>query len=72
MLASIVEELVDAFNWRLKHGQRKNGKHIHRTLENPWPEFDPKVAPSWTASVPAIQEKRFVQVTFAHGPKMVD
>jgi hypothetical protein len=55
MLASIVEELVRAFNWRLQHGQRRNGKHIRRSIENPWPPYDPEVTPSWTASVPPIQ-----------------
>jgi hypothetical protein len=38
MLASIVEELVRVFNWRLQHGQRRNGKNVRRSLENPWPE----------------------------------
>lgn len=56
MLASIVEELAEAFNWRLKHGQRRNGKHVSRTMENPWPQYDPEVTPPWTASVPPIQE----------------
>lgn len=55
MLASIVEELVKAFNWRLQHGQRRNGKHIRRSIENPWPPYDPEVTLSWTASVPPIQ-----------------
>ncbi|KAL3419985.1 hypothetical protein PVAG01_08484 [Phlyctema vagabunda] len=57
VLASIVEELVRAYNWRLRHGQRKNGKNVRRSIENPWPAFDPEVAPSWTASVHPIQEK---------------
>lgn len=55
MLASIVEELVKAFNWRLKHGARRNRKTVYRTMENPWPEYDPEVAPSWTAAVPPIR-----------------
>jgi hypothetical protein len=57
MLASIVEELVRAFNWRLQHGQRRNRKNVRRTMENPWPKYDPEVVPSWTALVPPIQEK---------------
>jgi len=57
MLASIVEELVRAFNWRLKHGQRRIGGNVRRTMENPWPKFDPEITPSWTASVPPIREE---------------
>lgn len=57
MLASIVEELVRAFNWRLQHGQRRNRKNVDRTMEDPWPKYDPEVTPSWTASAPPIQEK---------------
>jgi hypothetical protein len=56
MLASIVEELVRAFNWRLQHGQRRNRKNVERTAENPWPKYDPEVAPSWASSVAPIQE----------------
>lgn len=55
MLASIVEELVRAFNWRLKHGQRRNRKNVRRSMENPWPVYDPEIVPSWTVSVPAIK-----------------
>ncbi|RDL35156.1 Uncharacterized protein BP5553_07087 [Venustampulla echinocandica] len=57
MLASTVEELVRAFNWRLQHGQRRNGRNVRRSMENPWPKYDPEVTPSWTASVPPIQEE---------------
>ncbi|KAK0101946.1 hypothetical protein ONS95_001245 [Cadophora gregata] len=57
ILASVVEELVKAFNWRLAHGQRKDGRHVRRTKEIPWPEYDPEVVPCWTASVPAIGER---------------
>ncbi|TAQ85340.1 hypothetical protein B7494_g6344 [Chlorociboria aeruginascens] len=57
MLASIVEELVRAFNWRLQHGLRRDGNHVRRSIENPWPKYDPEVTPPWTASVPPIQEE---------------
>lgn len=57
MLASIVEELVSAFNWRLRHGQRRDRKDVRRTMENPWPKYDPEVVPSWTAFVPPIQKE---------------
>ena len=45
MLASIVEGLVAAFNWRLSNGQRKDGKHVRRLIENPFPSFDPEDVP---------------------------
>ncbi|CAL3970763.1 unnamed protein product [Diplocarpon coronariae] len=57
ILASIVEELVDAFNWRLENGQRRNGRNVYRSKENPRPHYNPEATPPWTASVPAIQEK---------------
>ncbi|RFU23898.1 hypothetical protein B7463_g12439, partial [Scytalidium lignicola] len=57
MLASIVEELVKAFNWRLQHGARRDGTFVRRSIENPWPKYDPELTPSWTASVPAIQKE---------------
>ncbi|PQE25255.1 hypothetical protein CJF32_00008553 [Rutstroemia sp. NJR-2017a WRK4] len=57
MLASIVEELGRAFNWRLKHGQRRNRMNVERTMENPWPDFEPEVVPDWTRDVPAIREE---------------
>jgi hypothetical protein len=57
MLASIVEELARAFNWRLKHGQRRNRTIVERTMENPWPDFVPEVVPDWTSSVPPIREE---------------
>lgn len=57
ILASIVEELVKAFNWRLKHGQRRNRRNVRRSIEDPWPAYVPEVTPSWTALVPPIQEK---------------
>ncbi|PQE10089.1 hypothetical protein CJF31_00004008 [Rutstroemia sp. NJR-2017a BVV2] len=56
MLASIVEELARAFNWRLKHGQRRNRTIVERTMEIPWPDFEPEVVPDWTRDVPAIRE----------------
>ncbi|KAJ5915762.1 hypothetical protein N7454_010903 [Penicillium verhagenii] len=38
IVASIVEELYDAVNWRLSLGLRRNGKHIYREEDgDPWP-----------------------------------
>lgn len=55
MLASIAEEVVEAFNWRLANGLRRNGDIVRKTMENPYPAFDPEVKPSWTSLVPPIQ-----------------
>lgn len=55
--ASIVEELVVAFDERLKNGQRRDRKNVRRSMENPWPDYDPEITPSWTALVPPIQEE---------------
>lgn len=57
MFASIVEELVAAFNWRLSFGLRRNRQNVDRSMENPTPPYIPEVAPSWTARVPAIQQE---------------
>ncbi|RFU33499.1 hypothetical protein B7463_g2776, partial [Scytalidium lignicola] len=47
VLASIVEELVLAFNWRLKLGLRRD--HHHES-----PPFTPEMLPSWSQSVPPV------------------
>jgi len=62
ILASIVEELVKAFNWRLQHGQRRTGENITRSIEVPWPKFDPEITPSWTALVPPIKTKNLCEL----------
>lgn len=55
MLASVAEEVVEAFNWRLANGLRRNGDIVRKTMENPYPAFDPEVKPSWTSLVPPTQ-----------------
>ncbi|OGM49924.1 hypothetical protein ABOM_001471 [Aspergillus bombycis] len=56
ILASIAEELADAFNWRLGLGLRRDRtKNIYRnTLNDELPPFDPEIAPDWTKNVSAI------------------
>lgn len=55
ILASLAESLVDAFNWRLGLGMRRNKKHIRRERDSdPYPSFMPENAPGWASSVPAI------------------
>ncbi|KAF7854179.1 hypothetical protein EAF04_010476 [Stromatinia cepivora] len=56
IVACIVEELVNAFNWRLALGMRRNGQNIRRQKEgDPWPPYMPVVGPDWTQSVPPIE-----------------
>lgn len=55
MVACLVEELVEACNWRLSLGMRRNGKHIYRdTGSDPWPPYTPIKGPSWTIAVPGL------------------
>jgi len=73
MLASIVEELVKAFNWRLGNGQRRNGKNVCRTRENPTPKYVPETVPAWTALVPPIQKTdlRELPLDLVHNGKLI-
>ncbi|RDW76831.1 uncharacterized protein DSM5745_06823 [Aspergillus mulundensis] len=55
LLASIVEELHEAVNWRLSLGLRRNRKHVYREEDSdPFPPFTPEVLPGWTRHVPPI------------------
>ncbi|KAI1930173.1 hypothetical protein LOZ66_002071 [Ophidiomyces ophidiicola] len=55
ILASLLEELVVAFNWRLSLGLRRDRKHIIRVRDcDPYPPYDPVVAPEWTSTVKPI------------------
>ncbi|KAK2758614.1 hypothetical protein FQN54_003304 [Arachnomyces sp. PD_36] len=56
ILASIAEQLADAFNWRMSLGMRRDKrKHIYRkTIDEALPPFPQETAPSWAMNVPAI------------------
>lgn len=55
IIACLIEELVVAFNWRMSLGLRRNRKNIVReTSEDPYPPYEPVMAPVWTKLVPAI------------------
>ncbi|EFQ98611.1 hypothetical protein MGYG_01635 [Nannizzia gypsea CBS 118893] len=55
IVASLVEELVTAFNWRLSLGMRRNHQHIIReSNSDPYPPYTPVAGPKWAKSVPAI------------------
>lgn len=56
ILACFVEALVDAFNWRLSLGMRKDKNHIYRERgEDPWPPYTPVKGPGWTRHVPPVE-----------------
>ena len=55
ILACLAEELVNAFNWRLGLGMRRNHKHIYRERDDdPYPPFEPETYAPWTRNVPPI------------------
>lgn len=55
LLASLVEELVTAFNWRLSLGLRRDRNHeFRRRDEDPYPSYEPVSGPAWTRDVPPI------------------
>lgn len=61
LLACIVESLLDAFNWCLSIGLRRNGKHIPPTnwdgVNSPYAPYEPLSLPSWTRHVPAVEKQ---------------
>lgn len=57
IVASIVEEIQEAVNWRLSLGLRRNGEHVYRERnDDPWPPFTPEGLPGWTKMVPPIDK----------------
>ncbi|GAD96274.1 hypothetical protein PVAR5_4924 [Paecilomyces variotii No. 5] len=57
VIACIVEELHEAFNWRLSLGLRRNDQHIFREKnDDPLPPFIPEGLPSWTKNVAPIDK----------------
>ncbi|EXJ82595.1 hypothetical protein A1O3_06408 [Capronia epimyces CBS 606.96] len=54
VLASLVEALVDAFNWRLKLGLRRD-KSIDESEQRDI-NFQPEEPPAWTAAVQPLKE----------------
>lgn len=55
VIASIVEELHEAVNWRLSLGLRRDRTHVYREDDHdPWPPFTSEELPSWTSCVPPI------------------
>lgn len=57
-MASLCEELVASFNWRLELGLRRG---LNNTVEREDPDvpvpYDPYVCPEWARLAPALEEE---------------
>ncbi|KAK2813833.1 hypothetical protein FQN50_000234 [Emmonsiellopsis sp. PD_5] len=59
VLASLVEELVTAFNWRLGLGMRQDRRHVYRERNaDPYPPYEAVRGPEWTGDVAPIERER--------------
>lgn len=56
VLASLVEALVDAFNWKLELGIRRGGRPCDQSEERAT-NFVREVAPVWTGKVGAVEKR---------------
>lgn len=57
VLASLMEAMVDAFNWRLELGLRRGGKRwVERDDDGTPAPFVPEVMPAWAGRVPALED----------------
>lgn len=56
VLATLAEQLADAFNWRLGMGKRRNGEFFEPAEDGTPVPFVPEVCPSWVEQVPALDE----------------
>lgn len=58
VLASLMEAMVDAFNWRLELGLRRGGKRwVEREDDGTAAPFVPEVVPAWAERVPALEDE---------------
>lgn len=57
VMASLAEDLVDAFNWRLEWGLRRDGNHTSRQSDGTPAPFVPEVCPEWTKKVRGLDER---------------
>ncbi|KAJ0414257.1 hypothetical protein BJY00DRAFT_34991 [Aspergillus carlsbadensis] len=66
ILASIVEELHEAVNWRLSLGLRRNRKHVYREKNSdPLPTYIPEELPQWTKNVGPL-DKGLLRLSVPH------
>ncbi|ELR02397.1 hypothetical protein VC83_02546 [Pseudogymnoascus destructans] len=71
MLASLMEAMVDAFNWRLELGLRRGGKRwVEREDDGTPAPFVPEVMPAWAERVPALEDE-LVIIEGGRGPRFV-
>ncbi|KAJ5366025.1 hypothetical protein N7517_008911 [Penicillium concentricum] len=56
MIASIMEELHEAVNWRLSLGLRRNQEHVFREEDgDPWPPFTPEMEISYSRRMAKVR-----------------
>lgn len=53
-LASLVDAMVTAFNWKLELGIRRTGRND--STDDRVRNFEPEIAPAWVAEVPALEK----------------
>lgn len=69
VLASLMEAMVDAFNWRLELGLRRGGKRwVERGGDGRPAPFVPEVMPAWAERVPALEDE-LVIMERGRGPR---
>lgn len=54
IIASIVDELHEAVNWRLSLGLQRNRKYIYQDDTDPWPPFTLAEPPNWTNKAASV------------------
>lgn len=55
-MASLCEELVTSFNWRLELGLRRGLNHTVEDYDVP-PPYEPYICPEWAKVAPALEEE---------------
>lgn len=69
VLASLLEAMVDAFNWRLELGLRRGGRRwVERGDDGTPAPFIPEIMPAWVGRVPALVD-RLVMADGGRGPR---
>lgn len=69
VLASLMEAMVDAFNWRLELGLRRGGKRwVERGDDGTPAPFVPEVIPAWAGRVPALEDE-LIMAEGGRGPR---
>lgn len=56
VMATLAEQLVEAFNWRLRLGKRRNGEFFEPAEDGTPVPFVPEACPTWVEHVPPLDE----------------